>query len=115
MRCSVPRSERQESAYLRWTRCALPPPRRPGSRLLLSNEIEAGRSRLVLDLGKVSFIDSTGLGALVGLLKRVGMRGELVVCGVQPSVEQMFRLTRMDRVFRIFRTADEAVAQLERA
>jgi len=87
----------------------------PGLKTALTNEIEAGRSRLVLDLGKVSFIDSTGLGALVGLLKRVGMRGELVVCGVQPAVEQMFRLTRMDRVFRIFRTADEAVAQLERA
>lgn len=87
----------------------------PGLKAALTGEIEAGRSRLVLDLGKVSFIDSTGLGTLVGLLKRVGMRGELVVCGVQPAVEQMFRLTRMDRVFRIFQTADEAVAQLERA
>lgn len=61
--------------------------------------ISAGTSRLVIDLGKVEFIDSSGIGALVGLLKRIGNRGEIVVCGLSDTVRQMFKITRMDRVF----------------
>lgn len=75
-------------------------------------QVEAGHTRLVLDLSAVSFIDSTGLGALVGILKRVGNRGDVTVCALQPAAAQMFRLTRMDKVFRIFRTADEAANAL---
>ena len=87
----------------------------PALKDALAAQVEAGKSRLVLDMGRVSFVDSTGLGTLVGLLKRVGTRGELVVCGVQPAVRQMFQLTRMDRVFRIFGTADQAVSELQGA
>jgi anti-sigma B factor antagonist len=75
--------------------------------------IEAGQMQIILDLNGVRFIDSTGLGALVGLLKRIGSRGDLVLHGLQPTVLSAFRLTRMDRVFRIFsdaQTAREAVA-----
>lgn len=75
--------------------------------------IEAGQLQIVLDLSGVRFIDSTGLGALVGLLKRIGSRGDLVLHGLQPTVMSAFKLTRMDRVFRIFsdaRAAREALA-----
>ena len=75
-------------------------------------QIEAGHTRLVLDLSNVSFIDSTGLGALVGILKRIGNRGDVTISGLQPAPAQMFRLTRMDKVFRIFRTSGEAASAL---
>lgn len=74
--------------------------------------VEGGAHRLVVDLGKVSFVDSSGLGALVGLLKRVGNAGDLAVAGLQPAVRRMFELTRMDRVFRVFPDAGAAVAGL---
>lgn len=74
--------------------------------------IESGHSRLVIDLSDVSFVDSLGLGALVALLKRVGNRGEIVVCGVGEAVGQMFRITRMERVFQSFPGPREAVLHL---
>ncbi len=78
--------------------------------------IEDHLDRLVIDLTGVSFIDSSWIGALVGLLKRVGTRGEVVVCGLSGSVQQMFKITRMDRVFSSYRDRDAAVAALlERA
>lgn len=70
--------------------------------------IDGGASRVVIDFKDVSFLDSSGLGALTGVLKRVGHRGDLVVCGLNSDVEQMFRICRMDRVFTIYK--DEASA-----
>lgn len=75
--------------------------------------IDAGNDRVIIDLGEVAFVDSSGLGALVGLLKKVGNRGEIVVCGVGDAVSQMFRITRMDRVFKAYPDAAAALRQLE--
>ncbi len=85
----------------------------PDFKQRLSDAVEVGHNRLILDLSRVTFIDSTGLGALVGVLKRIGSRGDIAVCALQPAVQQMFKLTRMDRVFRIFPDADTALASLE--
>lgn len=63
--------------------------------------VNDGASKLVLDLSQVQFMDSSGLGALVSVLKAVGGRGSVVVCGLSSSVQQLFRLTRMDKVFSI--------------
>ncbi len=78
----------------------------------LAQLIEAGKRRVVLDLSHVEFLDSTGLGAVVFTYKRLAGRGTLVLAGVQPAVREVFRLTRMDRVFRIAASLDEAIAQV---
>jgi anti-sigma B factor antagonist len=70
--------------------------------------IEDGHSRIVLDLRQVHGVDSTGIGALVGLLKRIGLRGEMVLCGLSDKVAAAFRLTHMDKIFSIH--ADSAAA-----
>lgn len=70
--------------------------------------IDGGASRLVVDFGQTSFLDSSGLGALTGVLKKIGHRGDLVVCGLNSDLQQMFKICRMDRVFTIYR--DEAAA-----
>lgn len=75
--------------------------------------IEEGHNRLVVDLSDVDFIDSSGLGALVALSRRAGTRGAIVVCGLGEAVAQMFRLTRMERVFQSFPGPREAVLHLE--
>jgi len=74
--------------------------------------IDAGQSQIVLDLSGVDFIDSSGLGALVSCLKRLGPRGSLAVAGATGAVSRLFTLTRMDRVFALHPTVDSAVEQL---
>lgn len=54
----------------------------------------------VVDLAEVGFMDSAGLGALVGVLKELDP-ARLTLCGVQPAVRTVLRLTRVDRTFKI--------------
>lgn len=77
--------------------------------------VEAGAGRLVIDFKDTSFLDSSGLGALTGVLKKIGHRGDLVVCGLSSDVEQMFRICRMDRVFTIYRNEAAALQALSEA
>jgi len=74
--------------------------------------IAKGNPVIVLDLSEVKFIDSTGLGALVGSLKAMGDKDELVLAGAKDSVSNMLKLTRMDKVFRMFPTAEDATSTL---
>lgn len=74
---------------------------------------EAGNTRLIIDFSEITFVDSSGLGALIGVLKRVGNRGEILVCGLSDSLKQMFRITRMDRVFTAYPDRSAAIKALE--
>ena len=75
----------------------------------LKGIIDAGNHQLVLDLGRVDFIDSSGIGAIVGGLKYLGERGTLTIAGMSQTVDRVFRLTRMDRVFAIYPTVEAAL------
>ncbi len=78
----------------------------------VSELLDAGSTQIIVDFEDVSFLDSSGLGALVGILKRIGNRGDLAVCGLGDSVAEMFRICRMDRVFTIHRNAEIAVQSM---
>lgn len=71
----------------------------------LANE---GRFRVILDLKQVQFVDSSGLGALIHMHKTLQPQGRLVLCQVDPKVGQLFKVTRLDRVFTLAADADEA-------
>lgn len=75
--------------------------------------INSGITLIILDLSGVGFVDSSGLGAIVTSLKLLGRKGDLLVSGVKNDVMTMFTLTRMDRVFQMFPTADDALKSLE--
>lgn len=62
---------------------------------------DAGPSRVVLDLSNVTFLDSSGLGAVVAAMKQAGSDCKLELAGLTPTVEKVFHLTRMDTVFAI--------------
>src|SRR5260221_6265403 len=79
----------------------------------MSRYIQDGNHRIVLDLSEVQFLDSTGLGAIVTTFKRLDGQGTIVICGAGEMVMDVFRLTRMDRVFAIVKHEDEAVATAE--
>ncbi len=72
--------------------------------------IDQGRRHIVFDMSQVSFIDSSGLGAVVSVLKHMGSQGKFHLVSVTPAVMAVLRLTRMDRVFKIFNTRQEALA-----
>ena len=71
--------------------------------------IEEGNTNLIIDLKEVEFIDSSGLGALVAILKSVSLNGTLAITGLHKKTEQIFKLTRMDTVFQIFPSVTEAL------
>ena len=75
--------------------------------------INSGVTVIILDMGGVGFVDSSGLGAIVTSLKLLGRKGDLLVAGVKDDVMTMFTLTRMDRVFQMFPTASDALKSLE--
>lgn len=65
---------------------------------------EKAPSRVVLDLARVNFLDSSGLGAVVAVMKALGPDRKLELSGLTPTVQKVFRLTRMDSVFTIHDT-----------
>lgn len=63
--------------------------------------IDKGARRIVIDLSQVQFMDSSGLGALVGCLKYMGAGGVMELANPAESVRKVLALTRMDKVFTI--------------
>ena len=66
-------------------------------------------NRVILDLTQVDFVDSSGLGAIVSAMKTLRDEVRMDLAGLSPAVRKVFRLTRMDTVFRVFGTVDDAV------
>lgn len=75
---------------------------------------DGGTGTVILDLNHVQFIDSSGLGAIVAAMKNLGVERQLVLAGLTVTVEKVFHLTRMDTVFSIFSTIEQALAELQR-
>ncbi len=74
------------------------------------NAVEREHSRLVIDMSQVEFVDSSIIGALVGLLRRARTAGgDVKLAALHPDVEMIFELTRLQRVFRILPSVEEAV------
>ncbi|MEZ4701438.1 MAG: STAS domain-containing protein [Rhodothermales bacterium] len=76
---------------------------------LLLKKFDSNVFDIAIDMGSVNFIDSSGLGAFVTAMKLLGDRGSLVFYGVRPVVADVFRLTRMDRIFKMLPTEPEAI------
>lgn len=55
--------------------------------------------RVVFDMSNVAFLDSSGLGAVVAVLKLLAPDRKLELSGLTPTVQKVFRLTRMDSIF----------------
>jgi len=73
--------------------------------------VAEGANYVIIDLSAVGFCDSTGLGVLVAVVKRVRTNGgDLRVVTDDPRMIDLFELTRLDRVFGVFHRVDDAVA-----
>ena len=77
--------------------------------------LEKGETNLLLQMSSVDFIDSTGLGTIVRLAKRVkDAKGQLRLSDPQPKILEMFELTRLDKILPIFKTQEEALEDLRK-
>src|SRR5689334_14487449 len=73
--------------------------------------VENGARQVVVDLTRVEFLDSTGLGVLVGALKRLrAVHGDLSLVCAQERLLKIFRITGLDRVFTIHDSVETATS-----
>ncbi len=83
----------------------------PRLRELLIDLASKGSYQLIVGLDKVGFLDSTGLGVLVGGLKRVRPHdGSLDLVCTQERILRLFRITGLTKVFGIYQAVDQAIA-----
>ena len=76
-------------------------------RAMIANKPEV----LVVDLAKVSYMDSSGLAVLIDAMQHVQQYGgKFAIASVQESVQHIFEIARLDQVFQIFPDADSALA-----
>jgi anti-sigma B factor antagonist len=66
-------------------------------------------SRIILNLAQVNFIDPSGLDAIVSIKKHLGSNHRIDLCALNPAVDKVFRLTRMDSIFSIHPDLDSAL------
>ena len=83
----------------------------PQLRERLFELIDGGTRKVVVDLGRVDFLDSTGLGVLVGALRRLRAAGGVfgLVCSKEPLLK-IFRITALDQVFPIYPSIEAATS-----
>jgi anti-sigma B factor antagonist len=80
---------------------------------LIQDALEAGARKFVVDFGPTAYIDSSGLGALVSINKKVREAGgELRLAGLNEDLRALFELTKLDTLFAISETTAEALVGL---
>ncbi len=70
--------------------------------------------KVVVDLEKVTYIDSSGLATLVEILKKTKTQGgSLGLSGLSDKVKSLFEITKLDKLFQVHKTQDEAVTRVK--
>jgi len=78
---------------------------------LIQDGLDKGERKFLIDCSQTGYIDSSGLGVLVSLAKRVReLGGELRIAGLNEDLRSLFELTKLDSLFHIAPTAEEALA-----
>lgn len=81
----------------------------PSLRSYIDKVVSAGSNRIVVNLAQTTFMDSSGLGALIGCLKAARQAGgDLRIAEVQSQVQMVLELTSMDRVLTSYASAEAA-------
>jgi anti-sigma B factor antagonist len=75
--------------------------------------LDNGDKVLVINLSEVDFIDSSGLGAMVLILRKIGTEGRIKLCKLKEGVRSIFELTRLDEVFEIHKSEEGALESLK--
>ena len=69
--------------------------------------------KIVIEMTKVIYVDSSGLATLVGILKNMrSYGGKMRLAGMSPKVKSLFEITKLDKLFEIMASEEEAIAGL---
>lgn len=75
----------------------------------LNQLLRGGQVRIILDLSEVDFMDSTMIGTLVAGIRRVNaFGGKVAVCNVQPGIERLLAILKLERIFLVSADVDQA-------
>jgi anti-sigma B factor antagonist len=86
----------------------------PDLKQVITDAIEDGSHRVVIDLSEVSFLDSTALGVLIGAVKKLRSRGgALAIVNTEASIAKTFEITGLDQIFTILPSREQALAALD--
>ena len=70
--------------------------------------------KIVVDLERVTYVDSSGLATLVELLKKTKVRGgSLGLSGMPDKIKSLFEITKLDKLFSVFPSQQEALARIK--
>ena len=84
----------------------------PRLRQSIVDLVEAGTPHIVVDMSRVDFLDSTGLGVLVEGLKRIRSReGTLSIIATQEKILKIFDITGLNKAFPIYRSVEDALGE----
>ncbi len=84
----------------------------PPMREVVTRAIEAGRPRVVVDLSRVQFMDSSGLGALISCLKSAREAGgDLRIVSPSAQVSMVLKLSNVDTILTPFASVEEAARE----
>lgn len=80
----------------------------------IHNRLDSGENKVVVDLTNVAYMDSSGLGVLIGALKRAREEGgDLMVASPNPRISRILDVTGLSRIFNVRATMQEAVDVLK--
>src|SRR5690606_25291105 len=79
----------------------------------INGTLQAGANQFIVDLSKLEYMNSTGLNILINLVSQARSKGgEMVVAGSTPRISSLFTVTKLDTVFLLENTREEAFSRL---
>lgn len=77
----------------------------------LKSLIDAGKKNILIDMGEVTYVNSSGIGMLIaGMTSVVQGGGKFKICNTEKNIKNVFVITNLVKVFETFNTVDEAIA-----
>lgn len=77
--------------------------------------INQGTNTFILNLSNVDFIDSSGLGSIISILKNLTLNnGNLILCGANSPVVNLLSMTQLDRVLQVYPNEEEAINSINK-
>ena len=82
----------------------------PQLRKVFNDIIDKGAQKIIVNFAKVSYIDSSGLATLIEMMQRMKQgEGRMYLVQMSDKIKSLFEITKLDKLFAIYRTQEEAL------